>query len=398
MACRRPPPPCEPSDADRGAERRRRAAASHQRVLYDATQEERTLTPRTWSAGRATKVARPVAPGPYEQVARDQHSFRQEAAEHKRHVDNMWHEEHGIDFNVFNFLLEGRLKDRGIPTAHYVSPSVYAWRRSRTKRVARSADVIFCLFPFEPVFYTGLPVKAIFVGHPLAHEITELDTRADKQEWARVQLGVADSDVILAMLPGSRGSEIELMLEPFLQAAEIIQASFSAQNKAVKVIIPCINLAREEQVRKGMESTPQLDIHIHKGQARLALLACDAALVKSGTSTLEAMLLKRPMVVSYRLGYWSHWVARLLVKTTYVAMPNILSNKKLVPELLQDDAQPEGLAQALLSELANSRSNEQYFEPFANMRKVLEDGEFGLGASKTAAQGIVDLLQEKGRL
>jgi len=304
----------------------------------------------------------------------------------------------GIDFNVFNFLLEGRLKDRGIPTAHYVSPSVYAWRRSRTKRVARSADVIFCLFPFEPVFYTGLPVKAIFVGHPLAHEITELDTRADKQEWARVQLGVADSDVILAMLPGSRGSEIELMLEPFLQAAEIIQASFSAQNKAVKVIIPCINLAREEQVRMGMESTPQLDIHIHQGPGRLALLACDAALVKSGTSTLEAMLLKRPMVVSYRLGYWSHWVARLLVKTTYVAMPNILSNKELVPELLQDDAQPEGLAQALLSELANSRSNEQYFEPFANMRKVLEDGEFGLGASKTAAQGIVDLLQEKGRL
>ena len=304
----------------------------------------------------------------------------------------------GIDFNVFNFLLEGRLKDRGIPTAHYVSPSVYAWRRGRTKRVARSADVIFCLFPFEPVFYTDLPVKAIFVGHPLAHEITELDTKADKRQWARVQLGVADSDVILAMLPGSRGSEIELMLEPFLQAAEIIQASFSAQNKAVKVIIPCINLAREEQVRKGMESTPQLDIHIHKGQARLALLACDAALVKSGTSTLEAMLLKRPMVVSYRLGYWSHWVARLLVKTTYVAMPNILSNKELVPELLQDDAQPEGLAQALLSELANSRSNEQYFEPFANMRKVLEDGEFGLGASKTAAQGIVDLLQEKGRL
>ncbi len=304
----------------------------------------------------------------------------------------------GIDFNVFNFLLEGRLKDRGIPTAHYVSPSVYAWRRSRTKRVARSADVIFCLFPFEPVFYTGLPVKAIFVGHPLAHEITELDTRADKQEWARVQLGVADSDVILAMLPGSRGSEIELMLEPFLQAAEIIQASFSAQNKAVKVIIPCINLAREEQVRMGMESTPQLDIHIHQGPGRLALLACDAALVKSGTSTLEAMLLKRPMVVSYRLGYWSHWIARLLVKTTYVAMPNILSNKELVPELLQDDAQPEGLAQALLSELANSRSNEQYFEPFANMRKVLEDGEFGLGASKTAAQGIVDLLQEKGRL
>jgi len=304
----------------------------------------------------------------------------------------------GIDFNVFNFLLEGRLKDRGIPTAHYVSPSVYAWRRSRTKRVARSADVIFCLFPFEPVFYTGLPVKAIFVGHPLAHEITELDTKADKQQWARVQLGVADSDVILAMLPGSRGSEIELMLEPFLQAAEIIQASFSAQNKAVKVIIPCINLAREEQVRMGMESTPQLDIHIHQGPGRLALLACDAALVKSGTSTLEAMLLKRPMVVSYRLGYWSHWIARLLVKTTYVAMPNILSNKELVPELLQDDAQPEGLAQALLSELANSRSNEQYFEPFANMRKVLEDGEFGLGASKTAAQGIVDLLQEKGRL
>ena len=110
------------------------------------------------------------------------------------------------------------------------------------------------------------------------------------------------------------------------------------------------------------------------------------------------MLLKRPMVVSYRLGYWSHWIARLLVKTPYVAMPNILSNKELVPELLQDQAQPESLAQALLGELENSRSNGEYFQPFANMRKTLEEGELGLGASNTAAQGIVDLLHQKGKL
>lgn len=304
----------------------------------------------------------------------------------------------GIDFNVFNFLLEGRLKDKGIPSAHYVSPSVYAWRRGRTKRVARSADVIFCLFPFEPGFYTDLPVRAIFVGHPLAQEITEQDTNADKQQWARQQLGVVNADVVLAMLPGSRGSEIELMLGPFLKAAEIIQANFQAQNKSVKVVIPCINSAREEQVRRGLQEAPQLDILIHKGQARLALIACDAALVKSGTSTLEAMLLKRPMVVSYRLGYWSHWIARLLVKTDYVAMPNILSNKALVPELLQDRAQPEGLAKALLGELDNAHGDAQYFQPFANMRKILEDGERGLGANKTAAQGIVELLQEKGKL
>ena len=109
-------------------------------------------------------------------------------------------------------------------------------------------------------------------------------------------------------------------------------------------------------------------------------------------------MLKRPMVVSYRLGYWSHWIARLLVKTTYVAMPNILSNKELVPELLQDQAQPEGLARALLQELDNSRSNDGYFQPFANMRKILQQGELGLGANKTAAQGLVDLLLQKGKL
>ena len=304
----------------------------------------------------------------------------------------------GIDFNVFNFLLEGRLKDRGIPTAHYVSPSVYAWRRGRTNRVARSADVIFCLFPFEPTFYADLPIRAMFVGHPLAEEITELDSQAEQQQRAREQLNCIDADIVLAMLPGSRGSEIELMLEPFLKAAEIIQTRFAAQNKTVKVIIPCINSAREAQVRRGIEESPQLDIHIHQGQARLALYACDAALVKSGTSTLEAMLLKRPMVVSYRLGYWSHWIARLLVKTTYVAMPNILSNKELVPELLQDQAQPEGLARALLQELDNSRSNDGYFQPFANMRKILQQGELGLGANKTAAQGLVDLLLQKGKL
>ena len=304
----------------------------------------------------------------------------------------------GIDFNVFNFLLEGRLKAKGTPTAHYVSPSVYAWRSGRTKRVARSADVIFCLFPFEPKFYADLPVRAIFVGHPLAHEITEFDTQGEKRQRARTQLGVAESDVVLAMLPGSRGSEIELMLEPFLKAAEIIQSHFAEQNKSVKVVIPCINAAREAQVRRGMQSAPQLDIHIHQGQARLALLACDAALVKSGTSTLEAMLLKRPMVVSYRLGYWSYWIARLLVRTTYVAMPNILSNKELVPELLQDQAQPQDLAWALLGELENSLNDDEYFQPFAKMRKILEEGELGLGASNTAAQGIVDLLQEKGKL
>jgi lipid-A-disaccharide synthase len=130
----------------------------------------------------------------------------------------------------------------------------------------------------------------------------------------------------------------------------------------------------------------------------MPLTASDAALVKSGTSTLEAMLLKRPMVVSYRLGYWSHWIARMLVRTEYVAMPNILSKKALVPEFLQDRAQPEALADALIEEFDKSSLDEQYFSQFARIQMLLQAGERGMGANQTSAQGLVELMRDKGKL
>jgi lipid-A-disaccharide synthase len=304
----------------------------------------------------------------------------------------------GIDFNVFNFLLERRLKENGIPTAHYVSPSVYAWRRGRTKRVARSVDSLFCLFPFEPAFYSGLPVKALFVGHPLAQEISDIDSQPERQKWARSELKIQSDSVVLAVLPGSRGSEIELMLGPFLLAASIIQDKLKLRGEKLKVVIPCVNAACQTQVELGIVAFKQLDISLYQGQARMPLTASDAALVKSGTSTLEAMLLKRPMVVSYRLGYWSHWIARMLVRTEYVAMPNILSKKALVPEFLQDRAQPEALADALMEEFDKSSLDEQYFSQFARIQMLLQAGERGMGANQTSAQGLVELMRDKGKL
>ena len=154
----------------------------------------------------------------------------------------------GIDFNVFNFLLEARLKRQGIPTAHYVSPSVYAWRRGRTKKVSRSADKLFCLFPFEPAFYKGHEVDARFIGHPMAAEIPLQAGSDEARKEVRLSLGLDLNDIILAVLPGSRGSEVELMLRPMLQAAQGFAEAQPASNRSVRVIIPCVNQARYAQV------------------------------------------------------------------------------------------------------------------------------------------------------
>ena len=259
----------------------------------------------------------------------------------------------GVDFNVFNFLLESSLKKRGMKTAHYVSPSVYAWRKGRTRRVAKCADLLMCLYPFEPKFYTGTPVRAEFVGHPLADAI-DLQAGAQVARCAvRRELGISENDTVLAMLPGSRNSEVALMIEPFLAAAR----KFAAAHAPAHVVVPCLRPAIRARIEAALAEQAPLPVTLYDGNARQALTACDVALVKSGTSTLEAMLLHRPMVVSYRLGAVSYQLARRLVRTPYVALPNILAGRELVPELLQDAGTGEALAAALASELARSRQD-----------------------------------------
>ena len=292
----------------------------------------------------------------------------------------------GIDFNVFNFLLEGRLKKQGVRTAHYVSPSVYAWRRGRTKRVAKVADMVFCLYPFEPNFYAGTAVEPVFVGHPLAQEIDPESSGDAARAEARATLGVETDKTVIAVLPGSRSSEIELMLPPFLGAMEILQAHFVN----VEFLIPYPN----EQLLAKLSAVVERDLPVRliASGARQVLQAADAAIVKSGTSTLEAMLLRRPMVVSYRLGALSFRFAKLLVRTPYVALPNILLGRARVPELLQEEGTPEALASALVAELEAAKTQDNYFSDF----DALHD-ELRRDANATAARAVLRLAGIRDR-
>jgi lipid-A-disaccharide synthase len=275
----------------------------------------------------------------------------------------------GVDFNVFNFLVEKALKRRGVRTAHYVSPSVYAWRKGRARRVADKADVLLCLYPFEPAFYEPYPLEAVFVGHPLADEIDLEAGSESARRDARERLQLPTDGLVLALLPGSRGSEVALMLDDFLEAAERFRQL--SRLSRLSVVIPCVNQARLDQVRDKTAGQPHLDIVLHEGNARTPLVAADVALVKAGTSTLEAMLLGRPMVVSYRLGRLSYQLARHLVRTPHVALPNILLGRGVVPELLQDEGTPEALAGKLREELDKSLREPEYLGDFRRMHETL---------------------------
>jgi lipid-A-disaccharide synthase len=292
----------------------------------------------------------------------------------------------GIDFNVFNFLLESALKRRGLKTAHYVSPSVYAWRAGRTKRVAKSADLLLCLYPFEPDFYKGTSVQAEYVGHPLADEIDPQAGADPPRQAAREQLGINANDTVLALLPGSRNSEVRLMLAPFLAAASL----FAASHAPAHIVIPCLRPEIRATIEQVLPAYPDLQLTLYDGNARQALLAADVALVKSGTSTLEAMLLHRPMVVSYRLGGFSYQLAKRVVRTPFIALPNILAGRALVPELLQYAATGEALAQALTVELRQARDSSTYIEPFEKLHDQLRQG-----ADVKAAIAVLRLLQKK---
>ena len=291
----------------------------------------------------------------------------------------------GVDFNVFNFLLEARLKRRGVRTVHYVSPSVYAWRSGRVRRVAKSADLLLCLYPFEPDFYTATDVQAVYVGHPLADQIAPDAANPTARAAARADLGVGVDRTVLAVLPGSRGSEVALMIERFLDAAQ----RFSAAVGPVTVVIPCLRPVLREQIEMALAAVPELDVVLYDGNARSALTAADLALVKSGTSTLEAMLLHRPMVVSYALSPVTFQIARLLVRTPFVALPNILAGRALVPELLQDAATPAALSEALLSVWREAGAGGANIAAFEALHAKLRQG-----ADENAARAVLGLAAQ----
>ena len=249
----------------------------------------------------------------------------------------------GIDAPDFNLPVERWLKERGIRTVHYVSPSVWAWREKRAEKIGASADLVLCLFPMEPPIYARHGIDARFVGHPMADDIP---MHVDREQ-ARAALGLPANAKVLAVLPGSRLGEISRLGEPFFEAAWQV----CERIPGLHVVVPAANAACRALIDEQLSGSalPVAHSHVLDGQARTAMIAADVVLLASGTATLEAMLVKRPMVVGYRVNELTYRLVKALglLKVDRYALPNILANKDLAPELMQHDCVPEKLASAI---------------------------------------------------
>ncbi len=287
----------------------------------------------------------------------------------------------GIDFNGFNLGLERSLKRRGVAVTHYVSPSIYAWRPGRLRGFHRAMDQLLTLYPFEAELYRHSPVAAVFVGHPLADELAPIADRTA----LRAELGVGgDGVMVLAVMPGSRRSELRRLLPDFLDAAIRFQASHSK----VAILVAAVDAAAEGWIRSELAVRGCQGLQVVAGRSTEVLAAADLALIKSGTGTLEAMLLGVPMVVGYRLDVITAWWVRPLLHTPWVALPNLLAGERLVPEFLQQAVEPAALAQSLTEQVPRA---DALRERFAVLSATLRQG-----ASERAARAIFELLAQRG--
>ncbi|WP_148864911.1 lipid-A-disaccharide synthase [Marinobacter fonticola] len=287
----------------------------------------------------------------------------------------------GIDSPDFTIGLELQLRKAGICTAHYVSPSVWAWRRKRIFKIARAVDLMLTLFPFEAKFYEEHNVPVTFVGHPLADAVPlSPDTAA-----ARKALDLPESGAVLAILPGSRAGEVERLGALFLSAAHWLQS----RRPDLQLVIPCINRARQQQVQAIIDAQAvKLPVRLVLGRSREVMAAADVILLASGTATLEAMLLKKPMVVGYRLNTVTYFLASHLVKVPFFALPNLLAQRELVPEKLQDEATPESLGQAVLDHLESDGQASALKQAFTELHEQLRRN-----ANERAADALVALIE-----
>jgi len=292
----------------------------------------------------------------------------------------------GIDAPDFNLRLDAALKPLGIPVIHYVSPSVWAWRQGRVEGMRQVVDTVLCLLPFEKKFYDEKSLKAVFVGHPLADRLPLSNDTAE----AREKLGLNKESVYVALLPGSRGGEIQRIAPHLFAAAKLMQK----KKKNIRFIIPAINAARRQDIEAqlaiaGLEAT-LFDDSLGAGVGRLVMSAADVVVLASGTATLEAMLLKKPMVVAYRL-HWLTWlIAKILVKTPYVSLPNLLANEELVPELLQSNATASTIAKEALRWLEDDLYRETRVQRFYALHEGLRQN-----ADVQAANAVVALLEKQ---
>ncbi len=307
----------------------------------------------------------------------------------------------GVDAPDFNLWLETRLKRAGIRTVHYVSPSVWAWRGGRVKHIARAVDRLLALFPFEPPLFAKAGVEVIYVGHPLA-DVLPLDV---SRPAARELLGLPEAArPVFALLPGSRQSEVGYMAGLFIQTAARLRERFPSAIFLVPLATrETRNLFEAELWQQGVQDwlleEPPLsatDVAVGRsgsvmkllfGHAQDALAACDAALVASGTATLEAALLKAPMVITYRMSKWSWRLMKRMRYQPWVGLPNILAGRFVVPEFLQDDATPENLAQALGNVVLDAGVRMRLDNLFTDMHRQLRQD-----TAEKAAAAVLPLL------
>ncbi|MCQ4282724.1 lipid-A-disaccharide synthase [Pseudomonas stutzeri] len=281
----------------------------------------------------------------------------------------------GIDAPDFNLDLALKLRRAGIKTVHYVSPSVWAWRQKRVLKIRDACDLMLTLFPFEAKFYDAHEVAVRFVGHPLADTIPLVSDRAA----ARATLGLPQEGLIVALMPGSRGGEVGRLGELFLAAADRLRS----MRPGIRFVVPCASPERRAQLEQMLIGR-DLPLTLLDGRSHEALAACNAVLIASGTATLEALLYKRPMVVAYSVSPLTFRILKRLVKSPYVALPNLLAQRLLVPELLQDAATPDAMAQLLSPLLDNGDSQTEGFDAIHRTLRC--------DASSQAADAVLELL------
>lgn len=289
----------------------------------------------------------------------------------------------GVDAPDFNLPLEKIFKKKGIPTVHYVSPTVWAWRQYRVKHIKKSIDLLLTLFPYEAKFFEHHHVPVCYVGHPFADEMS----RQLVKEECRQQMNLPLDRYIIAILPGSRSNELEYLAEIFIKTADIIHNQFPN----TLFVIPMVN---EERMRQMQDILKLLHYHapiqLQMHQAREVIAASDVVLAKAGTISLEAMLLKKPMVIAYRMSAPTYWLAKRLIKTPFISLPNLLAEKKLVPEFVQHEVTAENLAKEIIFYLEHPEEVEELASQFDTLHLLLKRD-----ASMQAAMAVAELIRKK---
>ena len=287
----------------------------------------------------------------------------------------------GIDAPDFNLGLERKLKQAGIRTVHYVSPSVWAWREGRAAKIGRSADRVLCLFPMEPPIYQRHGIDARFVGHPLAEAFEAVpDRRA-----ARERLGLAQDIPVLAVLPGSRQGEIQRLWPTFINAARLV----TLQMPGLAVAVPAADPACRAAIEAGLAKSQLANVALYDGQAHDVMVAADVVLLASGTAALEAMLAKRPMVVGYRISALTYRLVMALgmMRVSTYSLPNVLANEPIVPELMQHDCTPENLAESVMLWFRDEDARATLLPRYEHIHAKLRGN-----ADAAAADAVAELL------